>query len=65
MRATTRIAIANAVVNSGGNADDLADLLDVWRRVERVNGERADRIRAQTVRAAQRLDEMLKGEVWR
>jgi hypothetical protein len=51
MRATVQIAIANAVLTQGGDNDDVRDLLDVWRRVERVNGERADRIRAQATKA--------------
>ena len=43
----TVIAIANAVEAHGGDFTDVEDLLDVWQRVTRVNGERAERIRVQ------------------
>lgn len=39
-------ACARVVEATGGGPDDLEDLLDVHRRVERQAGPRADRMRA-------------------
>lgn len=64
MRATTHIAIAAVVVEHGGDADDLRDLLAVWARVARRSGERADLIRAEARKAATRF-EALTGETLR
>jgi hypothetical protein len=39
------IAIAQAVERQGGDIEDVEDLIAVWERVGRRNGERADIIR--------------------
>jgi hypothetical protein len=51
----TARAIAEAVEREGGDWDDVEDLIDVWGRVARRNGERADRIRAQAGRMAEKF----------
>jgi hypothetical protein len=38
-------AIARAVEAHGGDMTDVEDLIDVWKRVQRRNDERADTIR--------------------
>jgi hypothetical protein len=50
-------AIAEAVERAGGDYSDVEDLCDVWDRVARRNGERADRIRAEATRMAERFGE--------
>lgn len=48
-------AVARVVEAQGGDMDDVRDLLDVWRRVDRRNGERADVIRREALELAARL----------
>lgn len=50
------LAIVAAVERHDGDVADVEDLIDVWRRVLRVNGERADRIRAQATRLLTTVD---------
>jgi len=49
-------AIAKAVSDHHGTIEDVEDAVHVWERVQRVNGERADRIRRQ-VRELPQIDE--------
>ena len=50
-------AIAEAVEAQGGDYFDVEDLIETWERVNRRNGERADLIRAEAAKMAERLDE--------
>ena len=45
-------AIANAVERQGGDYSDVQDLIAVWERVNRRNGERADLIRREAAEMA-------------
>ncbi len=49
-------SIARAVETHGGDMNDVADLIDVWERVERRNGERADIIRREARELATRIE---------
>jgi hypothetical protein len=60
MRTTTLardqlVAIARAVETQGGDMSDVHDLVAVWERVARRNGERADLIRREARELAQRM----------
>lgn len=49
------VAVALAVEREGGDMDDVDALLDVWERVLRRSGERADIVRREAVEMAARM----------
>lgn len=49
-------SIAEAVEHQGGDYEDVQDLIAVWKRVNRRNGERADVIRREAHERADKLE---------
>jgi hypothetical protein len=49
-------AIAEAVERQGGDYSDVQDLIEVWQRVNRRNGSRADVIRREARERADKLE---------
>jgi hypothetical protein len=54
-------AIAEAVETAGGDYMDVQDLVSVWRRVARRNGERADVCRHEASELNDRIERELGG----
>ena len=54
-------SIADAVERQGGDYEDVQDLIDVWQRVNRRNGERADVIRREARELAAKIEQFGAG----